>query len=212
MNRRSFFQCVSRVLPLVALTAAIAIGFSAPARAQGPPAPTLTGTPGCNSAILSWTSSQGATGYHVWRQLTPGGASTLIATVTGTSYTDTGLTNGTTYYYRVTAFNSLGDGPASNQVAVTPCCVPPAPFDLSATPGCGKVSLSWQSVSNSSGYHVKRATKTGGPYTTIATVIGSTYTDTSVVNGTTYYYVVTAYNSCGESANSNEASATPHCP
>ncbi|RAV22231.1 Kelch repeat-containing protein [Paenibacillus contaminans] len=90
---------------------------------------------------------------------------------------------------------------------------PAAPINLTATGGNAKVDLSWSAVAGATGYNVKRSTTEGGPYTTIATgVAGTTYTDTAVTNGTTYYYVVTAVNAGGESANSNEASATPQAP
>ncbi|MCP1306962.1 hypothetical protein [Paenibacillus tyrfis] len=84
------------------------------------------------------------------------------------------------------------------------------PSNLTATGGDATVTLNWNSVYRANGYNIKRATTPGGPYTTVASdVYGSTYTDTTVTNGTTYYYVVTANNPDGESANSNEASATP---
>jgi len=68
-------------------------------------------------------------------------------------------------------------------------------------------------VTGATGYNVKRSTTMGGPYTTIASsVAGTSYEDDNVVNGTTYYYVVTAIGAGGESANSNEASATPQAP
>lgn len=71
------------------------------------------------------------------------------------------------------------------------------------------ITLNWTAVSGATSYNVKRATTTGGPYTTIATsVTGTIYTDIAVTNGTTYYYIVTAVNAGGESGNSNEASAT----
>jgi len=86
-------------------------------------------------------------------------------------------------------------------------------INLTATGGNAKVDLSWSAVTDATGYNVKRSTTPGGPYTTIATgVTGTTYTDTTVTNGTTYYYVVTAVNAGVESANSNEASATPNAP
>jgi hypothetical protein len=79
--------------------------------------------------------------------------------------------------------------------------------------GNNQVSLTWNASAGASTYTVKRATISGGPYTPIATAISFTsYTDTTAVNGTTYYYVVTAQNSQGESANSTEASATPQAP
>ncbi|UUZ85871.1 fibronectin type III domain-containing protein [Paenibacillus sp. P26] len=90
---------------------------------------------------------------------------------------------------------------------------PGIPSGLTATGGNTKVDLNWTAVSGATSYNVKRSTTAGGPYTPIATnVTGTTYTDTAVINGTTYYYIVTAVNAVGESANSNEASATPAAP
>ncbi|MES2659619.1 MAG: Ig-like domain-containing protein [Verrucomicrobiota bacterium] len=64
---------------------------------------------------LSWIGSYGATGYSVKRSTTPGGPYTSVATVTGTSYTDGGLTHGVTYYYVVTAVNSNGESYPSTE-------------------------------------------------------------------------------------------------
>ncbi len=87
---------------------------------------------------------------------------------------------------------------------------PPAPTGLTATAGNAQVSLSWTASSGATSYNVKRATVSGGPYTTIATgVTATSYTNTGLANGTTYFYVVSAVNASGESANSNQASATP---
>ncbi|HEX2925675.1 MAG TPA: cohesin domain-containing protein [Ruminiclostridium sp.] len=84
---------------------------------------------------------------------------------------------------------------------------------MTATAGDKKVNLSWTAVEGATGYNVKRSTTAGGPYETIANnITGTTYTDTNVNDGTTYYYVVTAVNDLGESANSNEVSATPINP
>ena len=86
----------------------------------------------------------------------------------------------------------------------------PAPMNLTVVAGDKKVTLSWNAVAGANGYNVKRSTTAGGPYTTIASnITGTSYVDATVVNGTTYYYVVTAIGANGESANSNEASATP---
>src|SRR5204862_7953279 len=87
---------------------------------------------------------------------------------------------------------------------------PPAvPTNVTATGGNGQVVLSWSASSGASSYNVKRSTTSGGRYTTIASPSTTGYTDTGVTNGTTYYYVVSAVNSAGESANSTQASATP---
>jgi hypothetical protein len=81
----------------------------------------LVGTAGSGQVALTWTASSGATSYNVFRGTQfDGEATTPIATVTGTSYTDTGLTNGKTYYYNVAATNSVGISPDSNQINAAP--------------------------------------------------------------------------------------------
>jgi len=87
--------------------------------------------------------------------------------------------------------------------------LPPAPADLSAIAGSTQVALSWTAPTNSTSYNVKRATTNGGPYSIIANIGATNYTDIGLTNGTTYYYVVSALNPAGESANSIQASATP---
>ena len=86
-----------------------------------PNAPVLLGVPGAQSVTLKWSQPDNATSYTLKRSLTAGGPYTTIASnlTTGT-YTDPGLTNGTTYYYVVTATNAIGTSPNSNEVAVAP--------------------------------------------------------------------------------------------
>ncbi|WP_239618031.1 lytic polysaccharide monooxygenase [Cohnella mopanensis] len=180
-----------------------------------PAAPTgLTATAGNAQVALSWTASAGATSYTVKRATTSGGPYTNVATgVTATSYTNTGLTNGTAYYYVVSASNSAGSSANSAQVSATPTAgttIPAAPAGLTATAGNAQVSLSWTASAGATSYTVKRATTAGGPYTNVATgVTATSYTNTGLTNGTIYYYVVSASNTAGESANSAQASATP---
>src|SRR4029453_3870617 len=129
---------------------------------------------------------------------------TTVGNPTGTTFTNTGLTNGTTYFYVVSAVNASGESGNSNQVSATPQGVAPAaPTGLTAAPGNAQVSLSWTASSGATGYNVKRATVSGGPYTTVnpTPIAATSYTDTPLTNGTTYYYVVTAVNASGESGN-----------
>ncbi|GJM70191.1 hypothetical protein HMSSN036_24070 [Paenibacillus macerans] len=70
------------------------------------------------------------------------------------------------------------------------------------------MKLEW-AVTGAESYNVKRATSPGGPYIQLANVKGTSYSDTTVTNGTTYYYVVSAVNRAGESANSPEKSIKP---
>ena len=185
--------------------------YSTGSSTSPPTTPTnLTATAGNGQVGLSWSASSGATSYNVQRSTTSGGAYTTIASPTTTSYTDTGVTNGTTYYYVVSAVNTAGQSTNSSQVSATPqLAIPPAPTNLVATAGNGQVGLSWSASSGATSYNVQRSTTSGGAYTTIASPTTTSYTDTGVTNGTTYYYVVSAVNTAGQSANSSQVSATP---
>jgi chitin-binding protein len=87
-----------------------------------PPAPTsLAATAGNAQVALTWNAASGATGYNVKRSLVNGGPYSNVATnVTATSFTNTGLTNGTTYFYVVTAVNASGESPVSTQASAQP--------------------------------------------------------------------------------------------
>ena len=95
---------------------------------------------------------------------------------------------------------------------VAPLAAPAAPLSFLAASGESKVPLRWTESFGATSYKVKRATTSGGPYTTLATVTNPSYVDTAVTNGTTYYYVVSAVNATGEGANSAQDSATPENP
>ena len=136
---------------------------------------------------------------------------TTVASVTTTSHTDTGLTNGVTYFYVVTASNASGESGNSPEASATPHpAPPPAPANLTAAAGNQQVTLNWSAAPGAVSYNLKRGTTSGAYDTLVASSLGATsYVDSAVVNGTTYYYVVTAVNGGGESPNSNQASATP---
>src|SRR3989338_2316522 len=178
-----------------------------------PAAPVLnTATPGNAQVSLSWSAVSGASGYKVYRRV----VSTAYATATDvgsvTSRTVTGLTNGTLYYFVVAAYNAAGQSVYSNELSAAPVAstsVPAAPVLNTATAGDKQVTLSWAAVSGAAGYKVKYGT-TGGTYTTTIDVGNVTsYPAAGLTNGKTYYFVVTAYNSAGTGANSNEKSAVP---
>jgi hypothetical protein len=169
-------------------------------------------TAGNAQVSLSWTASNGATLYYVKRSATSGGPYAQISAPSATSYTDTGLTNGTSYFYVVSAYNSVGQSANSSEVSATPMApsTPPAvPANLQATAGNAQVSLSWTASSGATSYHLKRSTTSGSGYTQIAAPTATSYTDTGLTNGMAYFYVVSALNAAGESANSAPTTATP---
>jgi hypothetical protein len=161
---------------------------------------------------LSWTASSGATGYYVNRSTVSGGPYTQVATPAATSYADNGVTNGTKYYYVVSAYNSYGQSANSTEASATPeapANPPPIPTGLEATAGNAQVSLTWTSSAGATSYHVKRSTTNAGGYMQVGAPATTNFADSGLTNGTTYYYVVSALNTAGESADSTEASATP---
>ena len=180
---------------------------------SAPLTPTNLAAAAANAQVnLTWNTSSGATGYYVKRS-TSSGSETQIATRSTTAYTDNAVTNGTKYYYLVSAYNSYGQSANSAEVSVTPVAPPPpaVPTGLAATAGNMQVALSWTASSGATSYHVKRSTTSGGEMQ-IAAPASANFTDMGLTNGTKYYYLVSAVNSAGESANSAEVSATPTAP
>jgi hypothetical protein len=296
------------------------------ASAAKPSAPTLvSATPGNAKIVLAWTipSSDGGSpivGYRVYRGTSSGGETLLVTLGNVLSYTSTGLTNGRTYYFRISALNSVGESAFSNELHAIPVAPvataismtgngtiqvgviipiaialhtidgralggrsvhiditrpsgthfvedlvtdsngqvvtidwtpvlagtysvvssfagdtqylstsastsftavtggqstsPSAPTIGAATPGDARIILTWTAPSSNGGsaisnYKLYRGTVKGGE--TLLATLGNvlTYSDTGLTNGRTYYYKVSAVNSIGEGASSNEVSATP---
>ncbi|NTU42709.1 MAG: hypothetical protein HGA78_06580, partial [Nitrospirales bacterium] len=135
----------------------------------------------------------------------------------GNTFTDTGLSSGRTYNYRVAAYNVSGpstyniNGPVAATTTATP---PPAPSNLTATTVLANnvptVTLNWTDTAfNELGFRLQRSTDSlfRRNLTTVSLPANSTtYSDTSVMPNTTYYYRVVAYNNLGSSAASNTAS------
>ena len=179
----------------------------------------LTATASNGEVVLTWSaplSDGGApiTGYKVYRGTTAGGEVLLTTLGNVLTFTDTELTNGKIYFYEVSAMNLVGEGSLSNEASATPATVPSAPQDLVAVRGNGEVNLSWAAPVSNGGaainnYSIYRGTASGGEslLTTIGNVL--TFTDTGLTNGQTYYYRVSANNSAGEGAVSDQATATP---
>ncbi len=185
-----------------------------------PPA-TIQATPGDSQVSLSWPASVGATSYHVKRANVSHGPYQNVACPTGTSYADTGLTNGTKYFYAISAAfsgnpNAGGESADSIEANATPqgaAPTPPAPpASLTAKPTKpGTINLQWaqSSTSGVTQNSVYRRTSTGAYSSTpLATMSATTsYRDSTATSRTTYCYVVTATSSGGQSVVSNEACA-----
>lgn len=182
----------------------------------------LLATSGNAQVALSWSApaDQGGsaiTGYKVYRGTSPGGEALLLSLGNVLTFTDAALTNGVTYFYKVSAVSSVGEGPQSNEASATPnvpSVVPSSPQNLVAEGGDEMVTLTWSTPAQAgssviTAYKVYRGASTGGEAFLVTLGDVLTYTDAGLTNGQTYYYKVSAMNSVGEGAQSNEVSSTP---
>lgn len=180
----------------------------------------IIATPDNEMVTLDWDDNTEGTlaGYNVYRTTTSGSGYTKLNTaiLTLSEYTDNDVSNGTTYYYALTAVDTLGyESEKSTEVEAMPrnTAKPDAPTNLIAIPsGDTQVTLDWDDNSESdlAGYKVYRATVSGGDYWNVTTVTESTYLDKYLTTGKTYYYVIKAINdSQNESDASNEVEITP---
>ncbi|NTV37579.1 MAG: fibronectin type III domain-containing protein [Anaerolineales bacterium] len=182
-----------------------------------PSAPTgVTATAGNAKATINWNNVSGATSYNIYYATSAGVTKTTGAKVANASspYDVTGLTNGTTYFFVVTAVNSAGESDVSAEKSAVPTSgapPPAAPKGLSATPGNNQVTTTWTAVTEATSYNVYYSTSAGVTKlngTKVANAV-SPKAITGLTNGTTYYFVVTAVNAAGESVESSETSAAP---
>jgi lysophospholipase L1-like esterase len=150
---------------------------------------------------IYWSTSSGAT---------KGNGSKIANAVS--PYTHEGLTNGTTYYYVITTVNQRGESIESEEESATPDQgnVPSAPTGVTVVAGNRQAVISWTAVSGAASYNLFRSASpdVSSKNGTKVTGVTSPYTDMGLTQNATYYYVVTAVNGYGESADSAKASVT----
>ncbi|MDO8578693.1 MAG: fibronectin type III domain-containing protein, partial [Dehalococcoidales bacterium] len=185
----------------------------------------LNATTGNGSKIdLVWSASNltNLSGFRIERASNSGfssGVVSIMAPASSTNYTDVSSEPGTTYYYRVFAYNAVGESGASNSVSITSGNVdttqqpPVAPSSANATAiGSTQVTVSWKDNSaNESGFRIDRsptnAFSANLSSVTVETNINA-WTDTNIDGNITYYYRIVAYNAGGNSPASNTASVS----
>jgi fibronectin type 3 domain-containing protein len=125
-----------------------------------PGAPTgLAAAAGDGQVVLSWNSSSGANGYNVKRSGTSNGVYLVIATNLSTlGFSNSGLTDGTMYYFVVSATNAAGESANSPPVGAQPVSL--APPLVSFTPGAGQVQIAWPQ--NHTGWALQVQTNSAG--------------------------------------------------
>jgi fibronectin type 3 domain-containing protein/regulation of enolase protein 1 (concanavalin A-like superfamily) len=163
--------------------------------------------------LLYWTNTaQNATNYRIDRRELGSDAWSTLTTLgsTATGYTDTTVTLGRSYVYRVVALNAAGENASTELVITHASGVPTAPSSLSATNGTNGIVLNWQdNASNETYYQLER--KVGlGAWTSLAVISANltTFTDNSISANTEYSYRIRALGDAGDSNYSNESTLT----
>ncbi|MFC4598572.1 S-layer homology domain-containing protein [Cohnella hongkongensis] len=180
-----------------------------------PGAWTVQATRGNGEVRLDWEAITGAIEYDVYQAPGPGqyGAQPE-ATVTSSTYTVTGLTNGHPYYFKVQAKDASGLLLAeSAEAQATPATVPGAPAGVSATAGNGSATVSFTAPTDTGGSPIIGYEVTAMPGNMKATGAGSPITVTGLTNGTSYTFTVKAINAVDKSEASAVSNAvTPTAP
>jgi fibronectin type 3 domain-containing protein len=186
-----------------------------------PSAPTgVTATAISSSSIsVSWNAVSGATSYEVYYEIGASSTKNFAGTTYSTSYTHTGLTASTNYYYYIKAANSAGkSGYSSHAYATTSsssggggggATTPSAPIGVTASAvSSSSINVSWNSVSGATSYKVYYEIGSSSTKNLAGTAYSTSYTHTGLTASTTYYYYIKAVNSAGESGYSSHAYAT----
>jgi uncharacterized repeat protein (TIGR02543 family) len=151
---------------------------------------------------VSWNEISRAQGYNVYRATSSGGTYVKLNTedIADLFYTDKGLTTGTTYYYKVEAFDTVRGvrifSPRSAYKSAKPLTTAPTGLVLENASSTS-IALSWDAVEGATGYEVYRATSLSGTYTRIATPTEAAALSSGLTTGRTYYYKVRAYTRVG---------------
>lgn len=194
-----------------------------------PPPQTIPAAPSTLSATsissaridLMWTdNADNETGFKIKRSIDNINFSEIAqVTANVTTYSNTNLSGNTTFYYKVYAFNSLGDSQSSNVASATtfptPATKPANPTNLSAVAvSSSQINLSWTDNSNNEDEFIIERSLDGASFTGIANVIPNTsvYQNIGLNPSTTFYYRVKAHNSVGDSDYTNVASTQTLSP
>ncbi len=180
----------------------------------------LSAISGDSFVELSWDPPEEDGGvpiteYEVYRGNESESLSSIAFAGGNTTFNDTSVVNGNSYYYAVLAHNRVGPGKLSNEVSAVPATIPTHPRNVVAKHGNKYVNLTWIPPENDGGTMLTgfRMYKFEGgsldPEVFIFNPFVNAYTDKEVENGINYRYYLTAFNAIGESPPSMEVNATP---
>jgi fibronectin type 3 domain-containing protein len=167
------------------------------------------------SVSLAWNTVNGANSYNVYRSTSETGTYIKANTnaITGTNFTDTGVSSNTAYYYYVCGVSSGIEGTKSSSVSCTTLMAAPANVRTSTVTDIS-ISLTWDNIIGSDSYNVYRSSSADGSYNKINTdiITNNEYTDTNVSSNAAYFYRVSSLTDSIESARSAVVSITTRLP
>ncbi|MBO5302772.1 MAG: N-acetylmuramoyl-L-alanine amidase [Lachnospiraceae bacterium] len=154
-----------------------------------------------SSIELQWQKQEGITGYCIYRSTASNGEFTEVATIASastTSWTDTGLTPGATYYYKICTYTVSDTGTVYSAYSPIVAGVTGEQPKIASIKSKNSKALviSWDIMTNAAGYEIYRSTTKDGTYSLVGTVSGTTrltYTDTTVKAGKLYYYKIRSW-------------------
>ncbi|MDF2511542.1 MAG: hypothetical protein K0S04_1408 [Herbinix sp.] len=165
------------------------------------PSTLATASAGYNGAKIIWGAVSGASGYELYRASTKTGSYKKVKETTARSFTNTGLTTGSTYYYKVRAYRYQGTkkvyGSFSSVGSVMP--VPAIPSNTKMVKvKSGTAQFTWKKVSGASGYEVYRTSSLKESYRLVKSTTSLHYINYGLTKGKTYYYKVRSYRIVGK--------------
>lgn len=170
---------------------------------------TIESVEGSKNIKLSWTAVDYADAYEIWRKVGSSGTYTKYKTTTKTSFTNTSVTAGKKYYYKVRAIDQENSKLNSTYATGYKYCQLPTPTNFKAEyTANGMVELSWDAVKGTYRYEVARTTSTNtDTYRGIEITAKTKVRDDSVSEKSTYYYMVRACSKENPDSGSSEFTA-----
>ena len=153
-----------------------------------------------NSIKVTWGAVAGVSKYELYRATSSTGSYSLVASLSSLRYTNTSVTTGTTYYYKVRSYRSVAGKKVYSpfSVVVSAKTTLSIPTSLNAVrASSSSIKVSWKAVTGATRYEVWKSPSSNGTYTLLAITGSAKYTNTGLTKGTYYYYKVRAYRLIG---------------
>jgi outer membrane protein assembly factor BamB len=190
-----------------------AIGTAIPGKIPSAPY-NLTASPSNSQITLTWNAPYddgglNIIGYSIYKGTISGTEKLFTKTGDITTYEDSDVVNGITYYYQITANNTLGESAKSNEAIAISGEIPSAPYNLTASPSNSQITLTWNAPIDNGGFlKLNYKVYRNGICIKILENVFE-YVDMGLINGMNYSYNISALNKIGEGPKSNGVWATP---